>query len=54
VTKEAWSVLAAAGAVAAGLAVAGSVSQVAGGVVVVLGWLGFVYSLHRYGRVGSA
>ncbi len=53
-TRETWALLASAAAVAVGLSVAGSASPIAGGVVVVAGWLGFVFSLHRYGRVGSA
>jgi hypothetical protein len=52
-SKEARAVLASAAAVAGGLAVAGTTSQTAGGVVLVLGWLGFVYSLHRYGRAAE-
>jgi hypothetical protein len=40
--------------VAVGLSLAGSLSQTAGGVVLVAGWLLFIFALHRYGRVGSA
>ena len=47
-------VVAAAVTVAIGLSIAGSVSQTAGGVVLVAGWLLFVVALHRYGRVGGA
>ena len=46
--------LAAGASIAAGLAVAGSLSQVAGGVLVVIGWLAAVAGLHRFGRAGSA
>jgi hypothetical protein len=43
----------AAALVAVGLAIAGTASPLAGGVVVVAGWLLFVYGLHGYGRAGS-
>jgi hypothetical protein len=37
-----------------GIAVAGTVSKTAGGVLLVIGWLAFVYALHSFGRAGSA
>jgi energy-converting hydrogenase Eha subunit C len=36
-----------------GVAVAGTVSRTAGGVLLVLGWLAFVYAIHSFGRAGS-
>ena len=42
------------GASVVGVAVAGTVSRTAGGVLLVLGWLAFVYALHSFGRAGSA
>jgi hypothetical protein len=39
--------------IALGLAIAGSVSQVGGGIVVLAGWLGSIYGLHRFGRTGT-
>jgi F0F1-type ATP synthase assembly protein I len=36
-----------------GVGVAGTVSRVGGGVLLVLGWLAFVYALHSFGRAGS-
>ncbi len=36
-----------------GLALVGTVSQTAGGVVTLGSWLYFVYALHRYGRSGG-
>jgi hypothetical protein len=36
-----------------GIAVAGTVSKTAGGVLLVIGWLAFVYALHSFGRAGS-
>jgi hypothetical protein len=36
--------------VAGGVAVAGTVSQTAGGVLVVGGWLLLVWAIHRFGR----
>jgi hypothetical protein len=39
--------------IAAGLAIAGTMSQIAGGVVALAGWLGSIYGLHRFGRAGS-
>ena len=47
-------VVAAAVLVAVGLSIAGSASQTVGGVLLVAGWLLFIFALHRYGRVGSA
>ncbi|MBX3263267.1 MAG: hypothetical protein KIS78_17195 [Labilithrix sp.] len=40
-------------AIAGGLAIAGSVDRSTGGVLVLIGWLGGVVSLHRLGRTGS-
>jgi hypothetical protein len=37
-------------AVAAGLVIAGTASQVFGGVLTLGGWLALVYGIHRYGR----
>jgi hypothetical protein len=36
-----------------GIAVAGTMSKTAGGVLLVIGWLAFVYALHSFGRAGS-
>jgi hypothetical protein len=36
-----------------GIALAGTVSRTLGGVLLVLGWLAFVYALHSFGRAGS-
>ena len=36
-----------------GIAVAGTVSGTAGGILLVIGWLAFVYALHSFGRAGS-
>jgi energy-converting hydrogenase Eha subunit C len=36
-----------------GVAVAGTLSREVGGVLLVVGWLAFVYALHSYGRAGS-
>jgi hypothetical protein len=41
-----------AGALTAGLAIAGTVSQSVGGVIVVASWAYLVLALHRYGRGG--
>jgi hypothetical protein len=41
------------GAIAAGLAIAGSIDRSTGGVIVLLGWIGGVATLHRLGRAGS-
>lgn len=38
---------------ALGVAVAGTMSRTAGGILVVAGWLGLIASLHAYGRAGS-
>jgi hypothetical protein len=40
-------------AIAGGLAIAGSVDRSTGGVIVLIGWLLGVGSLHRLGRTGS-
>ena len=45
--------LMAGGISALGVAIAGTLSRVAGGVVVVVGWLAFLYGLHAFGRTGS-
>jgi hypothetical protein len=42
----------AAGAIAAGLAVAGTLNQTVGGVLLVVGWLVAIAALHRLGRTG--
>ncbi len=47
------SLLMAAGMSVLGVAVAGTASRIAGGVLLVLGWLAFVYALHSFGRAGS-
>jgi hypothetical protein len=47
------SLVVAAGASVVGVAVAGTVSREVGGVILVLGWLVFVYALHSFGRAGS-
>jgi hypothetical protein len=36
-----------------GLTLAGTVSRTLGGVLLVAGWLAFVYALHSFGRAGS-
>lgn len=41
-------------AIAAGLAIAGTLDRSTGGVIVLLGWIGGVATLHRLGRAGSA
>ncbi|MBX3224288.1 MAG: hypothetical protein KF795_27480 [Labilithrix sp.] len=46
-------VVVACAAIAGGLAVAGSVDRTTGGVLVVVGWIAGVASLHRLGRTGS-
>jgi hypothetical protein len=38
---------------ALGVAVAGTLSRTVGGVLLVAGWLVFVYALHSFGRAGS-
>lgn len=40
-------------AIALGLAVAGSLDRTTGGVILLIGWLTAVASLHRLGRAGS-
>jgi hypothetical protein len=53
VTKPARRVLLSAAVVSAiGVGVAGSASPVGGGVILVLGWIAFVYGLHTFGRSG--
>jgi len=37
----------------AGVALAGTASKTAGGVVVVAGWLALVYALHAFGRASA-
>ena len=37
----------------AGVAVAGTFDRVVGGVMIVAGWLAFVYALHAYGRASE-
>ncbi len=46
------ALLLAAGLIAGGLALAGSVSRTAGGAIVTLGWVVAIASLHRLGRAG--
>ena len=46
------ALLLAAGLIAGGLALSGSVSRTAGGAIVTLGWVVAVASLHRLGRAG--
>ena len=41
-------------AIAAGLLVAGTVSQTLGGILLLGGWLTLVAGLHFFGRAGSA
>ena len=53
--KRAQRILLTAASISAvGVAVAGTVSRVAGGVIVVAGWLAFLYGLHAFGRAGSS
>ncbi len=40
-------------AIGGGLAVAGSLDRTTGGVILLVGWLAGVASLHRLGRTGS-
>jgi len=40
-------------AIAAGLAIAGSLDRSTGGVIVLLGWVAGIATLHRLGRAGS-
>ena len=44
----------AAATLTSGLALTGTVSATAGGVVIVASWVFFVVALHRYGRTGGA
>ncbi len=46
-------VIVAAALVAGGLAIAGSVERIAGGAIVLVGWVLGIASLHRLGRAGS-
>lgn len=45
--------VAACGCIVAGLGVAGSVDRATGGVLVLIGWIAGVATLHRLGRAGS-
>ena len=45
--------LVACAAIGAGLAVAGTIDRTTGGVLVLVGWLSAIVSLHRLGRTGS-
>lgn len=47
------SLVVAGGASVLGVALAGTVNRTIGGVLLVLGWLAFVYALHSFGRAGS-
>jgi hypothetical protein len=38
----------------AGIVIAASGSNDAGGAITVAGWLAFVFAIHRYGRSGNA
>jgi hypothetical protein len=46
--------VASAGVMALGLAIAGSIDRTAGGAIVVGAWVLAIASLHRLGRAGSA
>jgi len=46
--------LGAAGLVALGLGVAGTLDRTTGGVIVLVGWIAGIFGLHRLGRAGSA
>jgi hypothetical protein len=46
------TLLLACAAIAGGLAIAGSLERTTGGVLVLTGWLGAIFSLHRIGRTG--
>jgi hypothetical protein len=37
----------------AGVGVSGTVSQSAGGVLLIAGWLVFIVAVHRFGRTGA-
>ena len=39
---------------AAGVAIAGTASRTFGGIILVVGWVALVYSLHAFGRAGSS
>ena len=52
-TKAKRHLLVACAMIAGGLAVAGSVDRTAGGVLLLVGWIAAVLSLHRLGRAGS-
>lgn len=43
----------AAALVTLGLAVAGSLDRTTGGVILLVGWVGGIFGLHRMGRAGS-
>jgi hypothetical protein len=45
--------VAACASIAVGLAVAGSIDRATGGVLVLIGWLAGVATLHRLGRTGA-
>ena len=45
--------LLACGAIGGGLAIAGTLDRTTGGVLVLVGWLASIVSLHRLGRTGS-
>lgn len=45
--------LLACGAIGGGLAIAGTLDRTTGGVLVLIGWLASIASLHRLGRTGS-
>ncbi|HVH42296.1 MAG TPA: hypothetical protein VM925_08120 [Labilithrix sp.] len=47
------SLLLACGAIGGGLAVAGTIDSSTGGVLLLAGWAGAVFALHRLGRTGS-
>ncbi len=47
------ALLVAGGASVLGIGLAGTLSRTAGGVLLVVGWLAFVYALHAFGRAGS-
>jgi hypothetical protein len=49
-TRPRVALAAAAATSAVGVAIAGTVSRTFGGVVLVAGWLAFVFALHAFGR----
>jgi hypothetical protein len=53
-TRARSALFAAAATSILGLAVAGTVSRTVGGIVLVTGWLAFVYALHSLGRAGDS